>query len=72
MQTLTLTLRYWKDGDWFVGEVIEVPGVMSQGETLESLKANIEDAYKLVVSTRKRILSRQRRRAKSTSILVHA
>jgi predicted RNase H-like HicB family nuclease len=43
------TLEYWEDDGWFVGRLIEVPGVFSQGETLEELKANIQDAYKLMI-----------------------
>ena len=32
------TLEYWTDEGWFVGKLREVPGVFSQGETLEELK----------------------------------
>ena len=42
-----LTLEYWEDDGWYVGRLLEVPGVFSQGETLEELKENIHDAYKL-------------------------
>ena len=41
------TLEYWIDDGWFVGRLKEVPGVFSQGETLEELESNIEDAYDL-------------------------
>ena len=44
------TLEYWLDEDWYVGRLKEVPGVFSQGETLEDLEKNIIDAYKLVRS----------------------
>ena len=44
------TLEYWHDDDWLVGRLKEVPGVFSQGETLEELEANIQDAYELIVS----------------------
>jgi predicted RNase H-like HicB family nuclease len=44
------TLEYWRDGDWFVGRLVEVPGVFSQGETLADLHENIQDAYELVVT----------------------
>jgi predicted RNase H-like HicB family nuclease len=45
------TLEYWKDEGWFVGRIIEIPGVFSQGETLEELKENIRDAYKLMIES---------------------
>lgn len=72
MRTNTLTLKYWKDGDWFVGQLIEVPGVMSQGATLEELQDNIDDAYQLILRERKHALSHQHSRTKSIPILVHA
>ena len=43
------TLEYWKDEGWYVGRLIEVPGVFSQGETIEALKKNIQDAYQMVM-----------------------
>jgi predicted RNase H-like HicB family nuclease len=42
------TLEYWEDEEWFVGRLVEVPGVFSQGQTLEELKENITDAYNLM------------------------
>jgi len=43
------TLEYWKDDDWFVGRLVEIPGVFSQGETLDELKENIKDSYRMMV-----------------------
>ena len=45
------TLEYWKDDDWFVGRLVEIPGVFSQGETLDELKENIKDAYRMMVES---------------------
>lgn len=42
------TLEYWTDEDWFVGKLKEVPGVFSQGETLDELKENIAGAYRMM------------------------
>ena len=44
------TLEYWIDEGWSVGKLKEVPGVFSQGQTLEELEENIKDAYKLMLS----------------------
>jgi len=44
------TLEYWRDGDWYVGRLLEVPGVFSQGETLDELRENVQDAYELMVT----------------------
>jgi predicted RNase H-like HicB family nuclease len=43
------TLEYWIDDGWYVGRLKEVPGVFSQGETLQELEENINDAYKLIM-----------------------
>lgn len=43
------TLEYWKDDSWYVGKLKEVPGVFSQGATLEELEENIQDAYELLM-----------------------
>jgi len=43
------TLEYWLDDSWYVGKLKEVPGVFSQGATLEELEENIQDAYHLMM-----------------------
>ncbi|WHZ14979.1 MAG: hypothetical protein OJF52_001819 [Nitrospira sp.] len=53
-------MEYWKDGDWYVGQVMEVPGVMSQGATLRELEQNILDAYWLINPKERLINSRLR------------
>ncbi len=45
----SFTLEYWPDAGGFVGHLREVPGVFSQGESLEELEENIRDAYELVL-----------------------
>jgi len=47
------TLEYWMDEGWFVGRLKEVPGVFSQGKTLAELKANIQEAYELMIKADK-------------------
>ena len=44
------TLEYWQDGKWYVGRLIEVPGVFSQGKSLDELRDNIQDAYDVMVT----------------------
>jgi len=43
------TLEYWIDDNWYVGRLKDVPGVFSQGESLEELEENVRDAYHLMV-----------------------
>ena len=46
---LHLKLEYWKDGAWYVGRLTQVPGVFSQGATLDELEENIRDAYRMML-----------------------
>jgi predicted RNase H-like HicB family nuclease len=50
------TLEYWIDDNWYVGRLKEVPGVFSQGKSLDELKSNIQDAYNLMVDEEKESL----------------
>lgn len=65
---LRCTLEYWVDDDWYIGRVREVPGVFSQGETLQELEENIRDAYRLMLQEQAAI----RRRTRSKSIAIPA
>lgn len=49
------TLEHWQDGKWYVGRLVEVPGVFSQGETLDELRENIQDAYDLMVTQEREV-----------------
>ena len=49
------TLEYWLDDNWYVGRLKEIPGVFSQGETLEELEENVIDAYSMVIKTENKI-----------------
>ncbi len=44
-----ITLEYWEDEGWLVGKLKEIPGVFSQGKTLEELKENVIDAYRMML-----------------------
>lgn len=44
------TLEYWIDDELHVGKLTEVPGIFSQGATLQEPEENIEDAYRMTTS----------------------
>ena len=48
-ETLRFRMEYWRDGNWYVGRLPQVPGVFSQGATLDELEDNIRDAYRLML-----------------------
>jgi predicted RNase H-like HicB family nuclease len=43
------TLEYWIDDRSYVGRLRGIPGVFTQGETLEELEENIRDAYRMML-----------------------
>lgn len=53
------TLEYWRDEDWYVGRLKEVPGVFSQGKSLPELEENVRDAYRLMLETEEGLPSAQ-------------
>jgi predicted RNase H-like HicB family nuclease len=44
-----LTMIYWKDGEFWLGKLLEHPEIMTQGKTLKELEENLKDAYQLMV-----------------------
>jgi len=54
-------MEYWQDGNWYVGCLTEVPGVFSQGETLEKLEENIRDAYRMMLEADRQTHTNARR-----------
>ncbi len=52
----SFTLEYWKDGNWFVGRLVEIPSVFSQGETMEELEDNIREVYDLMTQDKPVVL----------------
>jgi predicted RNase H-like HicB family nuclease len=40
---------YWKSDKFWVGKLVDHPGIMTQGETIEELEENMADAYRLMV-----------------------
>ncbi|MBF0339288.1 MAG: type II toxin-antitoxin system HicB family antitoxin [Nitrospirae bacterium] len=44
-----MTMLYWKEGNFWLGKLLEHPEIMTQGETMEELEENIKDAYLLMV-----------------------
>lgn len=47
---LTAVIEKSNDG-WFVGQLEELPEVLSQGKTIDELKINLLDAFNLFLDT---------------------
>jgi predicted RNase H-like HicB family nuclease len=47
MQTI-MNMVYWKGDKFWVGKLLDHPEIMTQGETIEELEANLREAYLLM------------------------
>ena len=54
-----LTATFFKDGDWWVASVPEIPGVNTQGATLDEARENLLDALLLVVDANRELAERE-------------
>ena len=46
---ITVTMVSWKGEQFWLGKLLEHPGVMTQGETVEELEEHLRDAFRLLV-----------------------
>ena len=53
-----LTAVYKKSGKWYLGWIEEIPGVNTQGKTLQETKENLKEALVLILETN-RMLSQK-------------
>jgi len=70
MMVRYFTLEYWEDEGWYVGRLKEVPGVFSQGPSLQELEENIRDAYQLMMEDEEEILPRAGVQTKEVGVRV--
>ena len=55
---LTAIIEKSDDG-WYVGQIEEFPAAISQGKTINELKMNLADAFKLLLETNKENTERE-------------
>jgi predicted RNase H-like HicB family nuclease len=54
-----ITAVYRKFEDFWVGFVEEIPGVNTQGKTLEETKENLKEALELVIQTNRELIEKE-------------
>lgn len=50
---------YRKSGDWWAAYVEEIPGVNTQGETLDEARENLQEALALVLEANRELTRRE-------------
>jgi predicted RNase H-like HicB family nuclease len=58
------TAIYLKHGDWYLGWIEEIPGVNTQGKTLQETKTNLKEALEMVLEVNRTLLKKERPRGK--------
>jgi predicted RNase H-like HicB family nuclease len=53
--TLTAIIEKSEDG-WYIGQLEELPEVLSQGKTVKELLSNLKDALNLILEDRREII----------------
>jgi predicted RNase H-like HicB family nuclease len=57
------------ENGWLVGQLAEVPEVLSQGKTVEDLRENLKDALHLFWETQKEMTEQQNAPILSTELI---
>jgi predicted RNase H-like HicB family nuclease len=56
---MKLTAAYKKVGDWWAAWVEEIPGVNTQGESLDEARENLKDALRMVLEVNRELSEKE-------------
>ncbi len=48
-----------KEEGFYIGYIEEIPGVNTQGKTLEEVRANLREALELILQTKKELIEKE-------------
>ena len=54
-----VTAVFEQEGDWWIGYVEELPGVNTQGRTLEEARENLKEAVQLIIEANRQLARRE-------------
>ena len=49
------TAVFEREGEWWIGYVEELPGVNTQGRTLEEVRENLKEAVQLIIEANRQL-----------------
>jgi predicted RNase H-like HicB family nuclease len=67
---MKLTAAYKKVGDWWAAWVEEIPGVNTQGETLEEARENLKDALRMVLEANRELSEKEQEATRREDLVV--
>ena len=53
------TAVFQQNGKWWIGYVEEIPGVNTQGETLEEARENLQEALQMILQVNKELAKQE-------------
>ncbi len=53
------TAVFEREGEWWIGYVEELPGVNTQGRTLEEVRENLKEAVQLIIEANRQLARRE-------------
>ena len=59
----TFTAVYEKRGRWYIAYIEEIPGVNTQARTLNEARANLREAFELIVAANREVSANQQQGA---------
>ncbi len=66
------TAVFEKRDKWYVAYVEEIPGVNTQGRTLNEARTNLKEALRLIIEANRKLASKNRGRVRREAIAVEA
>ncbi len=67
---MKLTAAYKRVGEWWAATVEEIPGVHTQGATLEEARENLRDALEMVLAANRELAEQENQSATREALLV--
>ena len=67
---MKLTAAYKKVGDWWAAWVEEIPGVNTQGATLEEARENLKDALRMVLEANRELSEKEQEATRREDLVV--
>ncbi len=55
----TFTGIFEQAGDWWIASIEEIPGVNTQGRTIEEARENLKEAVKLIIEANRELTRRE-------------
>ncbi len=67
---MKLTAAFKEEGEFWAAWIEEIPGVNTQGETLEEARENLKDALQMVLQANREIAEKENQPSRKEELLI--